>query len=213
MPPNDETYLEAIIEHIQSCPAEVRRNLELMGDLDQSGAFLMEQMNTLQKDYIQRVEEKIEGLDIVDGKGVRVVTAADDDNSKGDVETTIVIPTTEEFVRYVHDAEGLSKIKSVQAECLQRAEEKVAISEQTYNLVDNICRRLDSDILEMEKLLLTTGEFQTPGAGNQGDLAAIQAPGSSDWILAKVVNYDPQTGMYRLSDEDSESNKSMFQED
>ena len=63
----------------------------------------------------------------------------------------------------------------------------------------------------MEKLLLTTGEFQAPGAGNQGDLAAIQTtPNSSEWILAKVMSYDPQTGMYRLSDEDMESNKGML---
>jgi hypothetical protein len=60
----------------------------------------------------------------------------------------------------------------------------------------------------MEKLLLTTGEFETPGTAKPNDLAAIQPPGSSDWILAKVMSYDPQTGMYKLSDEDLESNKS-----
>jgi hypothetical protein len=205
--------LEAIIDHIQSCPAEVRRNLDLMGDLDQSGSALMEEMNRLQREYIQRVEEKIEKLEIIDGKGVRANAATEGDNNDAQTPadvSPVVIPTTEEFVRYVHDAGALARIKSIQAECTQRAEEKVAISEQTYNLVDNICRRLDSDILEMEKLLLTTGEFQAPGAANQGDLAAIQAPGSSDWILAKVMSYDPQTGMYRLSDEDLESNKSTL---
>lgn len=41
------------------------------------------------------------------------------------------------------------------------------------------------------------------------DLAAVQVtPGSPDWILAKVMSHDPTTGMYRLSDEDTESNKS-----
>lgn len=33
-------------------------------------------------------------------------------------------------------------------------------------------------------------------------------PGTSEWILAKVISHDAQTGMYKLSDEDTESNKS-----
>lgn len=41
------------------------------------------------------------------------------------------------------------------------------------------------------------------------DLAAVQVTaGSADWILAKVITHDSLTGMYRLSDEDTESNKS-----
>ena len=49
------------------------------------------------------------------------------------------------------------------------------------------------------------------GAGssrNAGKLAAIQVPNSQDWILAKVIDHDAGTGMYNLSDEDFESNKS-----
>ena len=49
------------------------------------------------------------------------------------------------------------------------------------------------------------------GAGssrNAGKLAAIQVPNSQDWILAKVIDHDAGTGVYNLSDEDFESNKS-----
>ena len=52
MPPvnhDNETYLEAVVEHIQSCPAEVRRNLDLMHDLDQTSAQCLEQLHTLQR--------------------------------------------------------------------------------------------------------------------------------------------------------------------
>jgi hypothetical protein len=42
-------------------------------------------------------------------------------------------------------------------------------------------------------------------------LAAVQVTlGSPDWILAKVITHDAQTGIYKLSDEDNESNKSEF---
>mmetsp|Transcript_1592 Transcript_1592/g.4158 ORF Transcript_1592/g.4158 Transcript_1592/m.4158 type:complete len:165 (-) Transcript_1592:2417-2911(-) len=45
-------------------------------------------------------------------------------------------------------------------------------------------------------------------APKKDDLAAVQeVPGSPDWILAKVIVHDPQTGMFKLSDEDMESNK------
>ncbi|KAL3925914.1 MAG: hypothetical protein SGARI_005763, partial [Bacillariaceae sp.] len=209
MPPNDETYLEAAIEHISAVPHEIRRNLALIQDLDQSGSTLMQEMNRLQTEYLQQVEEKIGSLEIVEGRGVRVnaATASAGASSDSKKSAEVVIPTTEEFVRYVSDPEALAKIEAVQTDCLQRSEEKVAISDQTLTAVDNICRRLDSDILEMEKVLLTTGEFQTPGSGKANDLAAIQTPGSTDWILAKVISFDPQSGMYKLSDEDVESNK------
>ena len=43
------------------------------------------------------------------------------------------------------------------------------------------------------------------------DLAAIQVtPGSPDWILAKVISFDPQSQLYKLADEDIESNKSTL---
>jgi len=176
----------------------------------------------LQKEYVELVEEKVGGLDVVDGEGIRIVvqnTAEDDpkkkkkkrkNDDKNEVAsetTTVVVPTTEELMRYVHEPKALSKIESVQSDCLQRAEEKVAIAKQTYALVDNVCRRLDFDIRDMEKLLLATGEFQAPGVAKPNDLAAIQVPGSLDWILAKVISYVPETGMYKLSDEDVESNK------
>lgn len=55
------------------------------------------------------------------------------------------------------------------------------------------------------------GAFETTAGAKPDDLAAIQVtPNSPDWILAKVISHDPKTGMYMLSDEDVESNKSKF---
>jgi hypothetical protein len=41
-------------------------------------------------------------------------------------------------------------------------------------------------------------------------LAACQATPGSEWILAKVIQYETSAGMYKLSDEDVESNKSTY---
>ncbi|VEU34549.1 unnamed protein product [Pseudo-nitzschia multistriata] len=249
-----ETYLEGLIESLSTLPAEMRRNLELMKDMDASCSSLVEETMKLQQNYLLRVEGKMGRLEVVDGKGVRVLTASrdetdsktkDDDGDEKmagpDDERPVVIPTTEELMAYIHEPETRSKIENLQSDALQQAEEKVAIANQTFELIDNLCRKLDTDLEEMERSLLarngadfhnhssggvngavsgtsssgTSGGLSSTTTGGRGrgapkkdDLAAVQeVPGSPDWILAKVITLDPQTGMYKLSDEDMESNK------
>jgi hypothetical protein len=42
------------------------------------------------------------------------------------------------------------------------------------------------------------------------DMAACQIVPGSEWILAKVVEHDSVHGMFKLADEDVESNKSTW---
>ena len=106
---------------------------------------LFDEMSRLQQEYVHRVEDKILALEVVDGKAVRVLG--------GDKDAPTVIPTTEELRAYVHDPKAYKKIDKVQQDAVQRAEEKVAIANQTYALVDSVCKRLESDCAELEKLL------------------------------------------------------------
>lgn len=142
---SDETYLESFIDHISSLPAELRRNLALMKDLDTTSSTLFDEMSQLQQDYVQRAEGKMDQLEIVNGNGVRVLGSG----SGGPV----TLPTTEELAAYIHEPEALKRIETVQEDALQRAAEKVAIAEQSHALVDNICKRLESDLSEIEKML------------------------------------------------------------
>ena len=93
-------------------------------------------------------------------------------------------------------------------------EEKKSNANQTFCIVDDAIKKLNSDIEKFETLLKTTGQYETAvptGGALPNDLAAIQVtPNSQDWILAKVISHDAQTGMYNLSDEDIESNKSTW---
>ena len=149
-----------------------------------------------------RVENKIGRLEVVQN-GSKILVLG----TEGDF--TPIIPTTEELIAYIREPVELRRIQAIQDETLHQAEEKVAIAEQTCTLVDNICKRLDADLEDMKRHLQSAGEFQKQGTAKPNDLAAIQVnPGSPDWILAKVMSHDAQTGMYRLSDEDIESNKS-----
>ncbi|CAJ1935392.1 unnamed protein product [Cylindrotheca closterium] len=197
---SDVTYLESFLDHISSFPAELRRNLDLMKDQDKTCTELFEEMTKLQKEYIERAEWKMEKLEIVDGNSIRVLGTDDDGPT--------VLPTTEELVDYIYEHDTLKRIETIEKDALQRTAEKVAVAEQSHALVDNVCKRLESDLIQIEKTLQANGGFQAPGMAKVNDLAAVQVtPGSPDWILAKVVTHDPTTGMYRLSDEDTESNK------
>lgn len=260
-----ETYLEGLIESLSTLPAEMRRNLELMKDMDGSCSALIDETMRLQQEYLAKVEEKMGKLEVVDGKGVRVLSedrygggdtnneAGDDDDDDDDQSSTmdtadeelpVVIPTTEELMAYLHDSSTRSQIESLRADALQQAEEKVEIANQSFELVDNLCRKLDTDLKEMERSLLARnggndfhnlssggglggllnlnggvsgGALSSPPtmasssasrAPKKDDLAAVQeVPGSPDWILVKFIAHDPQTGIFKLSDEDMESNK------
>lgn len=154
---------------------------------------------------MREVEEKIISLEVCDN-GTKVRVLGDGDKRPG------VIPTTEELSQYVHDLDAMQRIEAVQENAIQLAEEKVSIADQSLKMVDNVCVRIDSDIEEMKKLLQSNGGFQAPGTAKTDDLAAVQLVlGAPEWILAKVITHDPNTGMYRLSDEDTESNKSKSQ--
>lgn len=104
-------------------------------------------MSRLQQEYVYRVEEKIIALEMVEnGTKVRAL------RGEGDLGPA-VLPTTEELAAYIHEYGAYETIERVQQDALQRAEESVAIAQQTYSLVDATCRRLDSDLTELELLL------------------------------------------------------------
>jgi hypothetical protein len=106
-----------------------------------------EELSRLQQEYVHRVEEKIISLEMVEnGTKVRALREG------GDLGPA-VLPTTEELAAYIHEYGAYEAIEHVQQDALQRAEESVAIAQQTYSLVDATCRRLDGDLTELELLL------------------------------------------------------------
>lgn len=191
---NDETYLEAFVESIANLPHDLRRNLELLKELDKSCASLVDRLKTAEDAYLDRAQETILGLDVPMDESVDPPRP--------------VVPTTEELTACVEDEEQTELIETLRAEALRKVDEKVTIVEQAYEMVDGTVRRLDSDLKKLETLLKSTGEFDALTGPKPNDLAAIQVnPNSPDWILAKVISYDNETGTYNLSDEDVESNK------
>mmetsp|Transcript_8577 Transcript_8577/g.12453 ORF Transcript_8577/g.12453 Transcript_8577/m.12453 type:complete len:287 (+) Transcript_8577:79-939(+) len=201
MASNDETYLESVIESISSTlPNDIRRNLELLRQLDESTADVVENLKQAEDAYVKRAQRTMLNYPlpphvIPEGGGNDPASAA-------------IIPTTEELQALVEDPVELARIAQLRRDARQLIDEKVAVAEQTHSVVEGLVGRLDRDIAEFETLLKGAGEFETTGA-KPNDLAAIQVSTSSpdSWILAKVISHDTETGMYNLSDEDVESNK------
>mmetsp|Transcript_22537 Transcript_22537/g.31448 ORF Transcript_22537/g.31448 Transcript_22537/m.31448 type:complete len:296 (-) Transcript_22537:25-912(-) len=207
---SDTTFLESFIEHhLATLPHDVRRNLELLKDLDKTCSVVAEELRRAEQDYARTAEEKVAQLQCgkTENDQDGVVVLGGEAKERGEA----VIPTTEELSSFIHDEEAWQHIVALRTKASQQAEEKVAIAEQNYALVDATVRRLDRDLGQMETLLKATGAFEAAAGGAKpNDLAAIQVNTSSpDWILAKVISHDPETGMYKLSDEDVESNKTF----
>lgn len=199
----DETYLEAFVETLGTLPHSVRRDLDLMKDLDRSHSRKLEELRQLQHEYIQHVEGKVlMNLEIVkDGTklGLRSMNGQD-----------IVVPTTQELFQYTHQdyPEMYSRIEQLQRDCLQLSDEKVSIAKQIHKTIDGTVQRLDKDIEAVETILQATGEFYVDAPAQTNELVACQVNPGDEWILAKVVGFDDTSMMYKLADEDVESNKS-----
>mmetsp|Transcript_11820 Transcript_11820/g.14701 ORF Transcript_11820/g.14701 Transcript_11820/m.14701 type:complete len:355 (-) Transcript_11820:592-1656(-) len=148
-------------------------------------------------------------------QGIPVKTKVKSSSSSSPEEKTIlVIPTTEELNSKIRNHQELFNIAKLRTDARQLIEEKCSISDQTCLLLDAHIKRLDDDLEKFQSVLKNSGRQYEAAAGSTGaqpdDLAAIQVtPNSPDWILAKVITHDPQTQMYKLADEDIESNKTF----
>lgn len=119
----------------------------------------------------------------------------------------IVVPTTYDLLQFVQDADLYQKIKATQEDCVQKSDEKVFVAQQALDRIDAVCQQLDED---MERMVETSGgsySSQELKVANPDDLAAAQVTPGAEWILAKVIHHDPQSGMFKLADEDVESSK------
>lgn len=124
--------------------------------------------------------------------------------------TTLYVPTTEELRSKIHDRAALVAIARLRRDVKRYSEEKILVADQTLAVVNGAVKTLKVDLEKFETALKGSGCFETSPGAQPDDLAAIQVlPNSPDWILAKVISHDTKTGMFKLSDEDIESNKTF----
>jgi hypothetical protein len=192
----DETYLESFIEGLATLPQELRRNMELMKDLDATCSRDFHKLRQLQRQFILHAEEKIithlevaemdvdetddigQDEDLVDTddnpiQSYRIATSSTNKKEKAAApvvqygvrtlnedgttspENPVTIPTTEELFDFICDQHEneFQLIRKLQRDCLQKADEKVAVAQQAYEMVEAQVQRLDRDLAVMEQML------------------------------------------------------------
>ena len=104
---------------------------------------------------MQRAEQTILELPLAARKRKRDASSSavgkggdnSDDDQGGD---NVIVPTTEELRGRIMNPAELEMIARLRREAIQQSEEKVVVAEQTYSLVDEVVKRLDSDLSKFE---------------------------------------------------------------
>ena len=104
-------------------------------------------MKKLQQEYIYQAEDKMANVEVVTGPDGTILGLREDANLEP------MFPSTEELFDFVNDPEKYQHIKALQDECMQKADEKVAVARQALELIDAKVQRLDHDLSAMETLL------------------------------------------------------------
>lgn len=188
----EETYLESFMENLNTLPHDLRRTLDLLKDLDDAAD--LSTLVEMHKTYLESVEEKILQLEVVkdkkkNGEEILGVRALKDDGSFSD---RVVIPTTNELFVYTYSdsypeirrrqvsfiwvcflwfgkSDAFKKLTHnclvQQKSCLEKADEKVAVAQQAYEMIDAQIQRLDTDMKAMEKILQVRYHFHLSRLG------------------------------------------------
>ncbi|KAL4111699.1 hypothetical protein PRIC1_003377 [Phytophthora ramorum] len=133
------TYVEDCLENMYMLPSELKRNFDLMRELDKTSYPLVEELKSEQKAYLVDARQK--------------VLARCADKTKGD-------PTDEELLELIGSEERVAALHEKHSRVVQKLDEKIAIAAQSYDIVDHHIRRLDRDLESYATLLKANGEYQ-----------------------------------------------------
>ncbi|KAJ0396611.1 hypothetical protein P43SY_008905 [Pythium insidiosum] len=136
------TYLEDFLESMYMLPSEIKRNFDLMRELDKTSHPLMDELKTFHREHLVSARK-------------RVVECCSQRAAEGAAE-----PDDSELRALVETDETLDKLKEKHQRVVQKLDEKIAIAAQCYDLVDHHIRRLDQDLEAYAALLKANGEFE-----------------------------------------------------
>eukprot|EP00611_Tribonema_gayanum_P020213 TRINITY_DN3646_c0_g2_i1.p1 TRINITY_DN3646_c0_g2~~TRINITY_DN3646_c0_g2_i1.p1 ORF type:complete len:281 (+),score=125.05 TRINITY_DN3646_c0_g2_i1:151-993(+) len=193
-------HIEDFLDAISTIPNEVKRSLYLIRSLDKSNKDGSAELAEAERNFISEAKRKL-----------RERTDRDRDV---------------EPAKLVEDPVALADIAAKRAKCQQIADEKVAIADQMHDYVAAHLRRLTRDLAVMDEMLETSGlrtgtaaaaslggsggsgsgsRFDEPIA-MKGEEVAVKPERHEDlWVLGRVKEYDANSGLYLVMDEDDNS--------
>ena len=151
-PEGGRIFLEDFVEAIALLPNEIRRNFELMKSLDRSSNTVLSDLADCEKRLLQRAKRKLR-----DAGGATLAPGVD-------------------RRQIIEDTELTAEVESKRYKGQEYVDEKVAIAEQTLELVEAHVLKLDKDLAEFEEHLRAAGEFETVGAAKEVTSARARSP-------------------------------------
>lgn len=169
------TVVEDILESITTVPNSVKRNYELMRELDAE---------------VQHLAQEIARAEAAVVSGARQAVSASRPRS----------------IASAVDLDMVEAIAAKRRYCDDLLDEKIAIAEQTDELVVQHIEVMNAELSALSSHLHATGEFESSGAARPGDEVAVclDDRDKDAWILARVVRFKPETASYDVADADDD---------
>lgn len=180
----EATFVDDFMDGMTVVPNEIRRNSQLMRTLDKDAHTLSAKLEVLHNKFLGQAREKM--------------------RARGDSQE--VDPKV-----LVDDPPLMAEIESMFSRTKQIVDEKVAIADQTHQMVADRLKRLTTDLASFEQALHSQGEFDV-GAAQPGDQVAFQEDADAEWVLGRVLSWMHETGQYEVMDEDDNSKKLLLDE-
>ena len=170
----DATVIEDILEGIGNVPNALKRNMELMRELDCRVAGLLTEVAEAEAEVKTRVKNLSPS-----SKSVAAALGVD-------------------------GREALKVIAKKRRVCDDLCDEKIAIAEQTLSMVVGHVDTVTTELSVLSAHLHATGEFESGGSARPGDEVAMKLDDQDCWILARVTKFKAETSVYEVCDADDE---------
>eukprot|EP01038_Epipyxis_sp_PR26KG_P017141 gene17141-23601_t len=173
------TYLEDFLLSTELLPNDLRRDFELMKELDKECMELNKDLKEKEENYLSKK---------------RSYQHIDDSNNNNKEQLD------EELIQSHKD------MMLLRSKAKQKLSEKSAIALSMSNKIDQFTKKLDTDLAFFETELKGCGEFETAlpkGAEFGAEVAfKVNAEDTESMILGKVLFYHGETGSYEILDVD-----------
>ncbi|KAJ8608880.1 hypothetical protein CTAYLR_005276 [Chrysophaeum taylorii] len=176
---SSSTVIEDILESIANVPNSVKRNFELLRELDGEVATLLEEIGDAEAAIMASAREAVKSS----SSSSRSVASALGTQGR----------------------EAIAAIAAKRRRCDDLSDEKILIAEQTSELVLQHIDIMNSELAALSAHLHATGEFESSGAAPNDEVAVQLDDSDKDsWILARVVRYKPESANYDVADADDD---------
>jgi hypothetical protein len=217
------TYLDDYIASVELLPNDIRRDFELVRDLDREAIELTESMTALEQEYLERARtrklggqaiavpspQKISFTNCASGvsNGSVLMGSHPKGGSSDGVQTGGGSSLSSTQDKKGKDTEGirlLNEINAIRERVNERLSQKSAIVRNMMSQLNKFQSKINTDLAFFETTLRSCGDFASAGGVLPGMDVAIrpnpQAP--EDMILGRVIAYYADIGFYDVADVD-----------